>query len=71
MQLIAVPGASQVTSCAFGGPGMDQLYITTASAGIDAAKLVEGGDEVNAGHLFKFDMGGSGVTGMQTNLYKI
>ena len=50
---------------------MDQLYITTASAGIDAAKLVEGGDEVNAGHLFKFDMGGSGVTGMQTNLYKI
>lgn len=71
IQMIAVPGASQVTSCAFGGPKLDQLYITTASAGIDGAKLAEGSEEANAGHLFKCDMSNSDVTGMPANLYNL
>lgn len=35
---IAVP-AARTTSCAFGGPRLDQLYITTARAGLTAAQL--------------------------------
>jgi hypothetical protein len=30
---IAVPGASKITSCAFGGPQLDTLYITSAGGG--------------------------------------
>jgi sugar lactone lactonase YvrE len=31
--------ASQVTSCTFGGPDLDELYVTTARRGLDARKL--------------------------------
>lgn len=35
---VTVP-APRVTSCAFGGPRLDQLYITTARTGLDAQQL--------------------------------
>jgi len=38
--VIAVP-VSQPTSCAFGGPGMSDLYVTTASIGLSEAELSE------------------------------
>jgi sugar lactone lactonase YvrE len=47
-RLVRLP-ASLVTSVAFGGPDLDQLYITTASAGLDAGRLAA---EPFAGDLF-------------------
>ena len=66
-----VPFASQVTSCAFGGPNLDQLYITTASAGIAPDAVVDGGDERNAGHLFVLDLSDEGVRGVESFSYKL
>jgi D-xylonolactonase len=43
---IALP-ASQVTSCAFGGPRLDRLFVTTAAMGRE--------DEPSAGALFEVD----------------
>lgn len=34
VEVIEVPGVSQVTACAFGGPAMTTLYITTSRAGL-------------------------------------
>lgn len=41
---------SQVTSCAFGGPNLQDLYITTASAGLSLAQRAE---QPQAGALFR------------------
>lgn len=41
---------SQVTSCAFGGPGLTTLYVTSARVGLDAAALAR---EPLAGGLFE------------------
>ena len=70
MKKYSVPGSSQVTSCAFGGPELDQLYITTASAGIDEAKWAAGQDEESAGHLFRLDLSGEGIKGVPSFSYK-
>jgi sugar lactone lactonase YvrE len=40
LQEIAIP-ALNVTSCTFGGPELDRLYITTARYGLDTAQLEE------------------------------
>jgi sugar lactone lactonase YvrE len=48
--------AAHVTSCAFGGPGLDQLYITTAA-----------GPGSSAGALFTCP---AGVTGLPTHAYQ-
>ena len=56
-RVVEVPGG-QVTSCAFGGPGLERLYITTARIGLDAAGLAE---EPLAGHLFVCEPGVAGV----------
>ena len=64
-----VPGAEQVTLCAFGGAHLDQLYITTAACGIAEARLES--DQVNAGHLFKLDLSGEGIKGVKANSYKL
>ena len=48
----------QVTSCAFGGPELDTLYITTASLRMDRAALAE---QPLAGALFAADPGVRGL----------
>jgi sugar lactone lactonase YvrE len=47
IERIAVPGASKITSCAFGGKDLNDLYITSASENVDPEK------EPYAGSLFK------------------
>jgi sugar lactone lactonase YvrE len=44
---IPVPGARCVTSCAFGGAALDELYITTAAGGTKPA------EQPHAGHLLR------------------
>jgi D-xylonolactonase len=51
------------TSCAFGGPGLDRLFITSASRGLTRAELEE---QPNAGGLF---MTAPGVTGVAEALF--
>ncbi len=51
---IRVP-ASQTTACAFGGPDMDRLYITSARTGLKEEQLK--GQEPHAGGLFCADPG--------------
>jgi sugar lactone lactonase YvrE len=46
---IALP-ARQVTNCCFGGPGLDELYLTSARQGLGAGELHE---EPLAGALFR------------------
>ena len=52
LEEIGVP-ASQVTSCAFGGPGLDQLFITTAADQLD----LRAPENLLAGSLFVADPG--------------
>lgn len=49
LERIAVP-ASQTTSCAFGGPNLDELYITSARVGLSEQQLIE---TPNAGGVFR------------------
>ena len=49
---------SRPTSCAFGGPKLDRLYVTSARIGLDAATLAR---EPQAGGIFAFDPGVSGL----------
>ena len=49
---------SRPTSCAFGGPQLDQLFITSASIGLDATQLAA---EPQAGGLFVASPGVSGL----------
>ncbi|MFW5688652.1 MAG: SMP-30/gluconolactonase/LRE family protein, partial [Spirochaetota bacterium] len=55
---ISVP-AARVTSVMFGGSDLDDLYITTARVGIDAASLAE--DQPHAGGLFRIRPGVRGI----------
>lgn len=50
---IALP-AAQITSCAFGGDGLDELYITSAARGLSATDLAE---QPHAGAVFRCDPG--------------
>jgi len=54
---IAMPVA-RPTSCAFGGPGLDRLYVTSASVGLDEATLAM---QPNAGGLFMLSPGVRGL----------
>ncbi len=56
-QTIPVP-ASRVTSCAFGGPNLDELYITTARIGLSETDLTA---QPHAGGLFRTRPGVCGV----------
>ncbi len=49
--------ASQLTSCAFGGPDLDELYVTSARARLSDAELRE---QPHAGGLFRLRPGVSG-----------
>jgi sugar lactone lactonase YvrE len=51
-RVIALP-ASQITSCAFAGPNLDRLFVTSAAMGRD--------DEPLAGALFEIDAGVRGL----------
>jgi sugar lactone lactonase YvrE len=51
LEVIRLPVA-QPTSCAFGGPGLTRLFITTASQGLDAASNANG----LAGAVFAADL---------------
>ena len=48
----------QVTSCCFGGPNLDQLFVTTARREMDAAAIKA---EPLAGGLFQADVGAEGL----------
>jgi sugar lactone lactonase YvrE len=54
---ISLP-CSQVTSCAFGGPELKTLYITTAAVGLPAERLEQ---EPLAGGLFAINIDIAGV----------
>ena len=49
---------SNITSCAFGGPGLDTLYITSACVGMSEATLAE---QPHAGGLFAVKPGYRGI----------
>ena len=54
---LALP-CRQVTSCCFGGPNLDQLFVTTARRGMDAVAVKA---EPLAGGLFQADVGVKGL----------
>lgn len=56
---ILVPGAQLVTSCCFGGPSLDQLYVTTSTEALRPADL---GEQPAAGYIFRADPGARGQT---------
>jgi sugar lactone lactonase YvrE len=53
-EVVEVP-AKKVTACTFGGPDLDQLFITTSREGLDP------GDDPLAGSLFRAAVGVSGL----------
>lgn len=57
LQTIPMP-VRRVTSCAFGGPDLDRLYITTASVGLSEEELAE---QPLAGGLFMIEPGVKGL----------
>ena len=57
LQKIEMP-VSRPTSCAFGGPNLDRLYVSSASIGIDETALTM---QPNAGGLFMFTPGVQGI----------
>jgi sugar lactone lactonase YvrE len=60
--VLPVP-VSQPTSCAFGGPGMTDLYVTTASIGLSEAELSE---QPLAGRLLRLRPGPVGLPSTTT-----
>lgn len=56
LRTVEVPVA-RVTSCAFGGADLDQLFITTASTGLTGAEVA---DQPLAGALFRIEPGTRG-----------
>ena len=57
LERLALP-CRQVTSCCFGGPNLDQLFVTTARQEMDAAAIKA---EPLAGGLFQADVGVKGL----------
>ena len=58
---VAVP-ARHVTSCAFGGPGLRDLYMTTARIGFSESDLAH---QPHAGGLFRARPGVAGVAAFE------
>ncbi|XP_060119623.1 regucalcin-like [Heteronotia binoei] len=63
IQMIKLP-VDQTTSCCFGGPDYSELYVTSASQGMDAAAWSR---EPQAGNVFKIT--GLGVKGVPSYSY--
>jgi sugar lactone lactonase YvrE len=57
LKSVPIP-ARLVTSCAFGGPGLDDLYVTTAALALDADALRS---QPHAGALFRLRPGVPGL----------
>jgi D-xylonolactonase len=57
---IAMP-VQRPTSCAFGGPQLDTLFVTSAAIGLDSAALA---DQPRAGGLFTVQPGATGIAEM-------
>ena len=57
LETVEMP-VSRPTSCAFGGPNLDRLYITSASIGLDETAVRM---QPNAGGLFMFTPGVQGI----------
>jgi sugar lactone lactonase YvrE len=57
LETIELP-ATQITACAFGGPDLDELYITSARTGLDEAALAR---QPHAGGIFKVRPGVRGL----------
>ncbi|QHW35531.1 SMP-30/gluconolactonase/LRE family protein (plasmid) [Paenibacillus rhizovicinus] len=62
LAVIDVP-AALVSSCTFGGSGLDELYITTARMGLDGEQLRK---QPGAGGLYRYK---AGVRGMPSNRF--
>jgi sugar lactone lactonase YvrE len=60
-RIVEIP-AAQVTKCAFGGPDLATLYVTTAAIGRDRA------EDPLAGHVFAVDTGG--IRGLPANILR-
>jgi sugar lactone lactonase YvrE len=58
LDMVTVPSARQTTSCAFGGPNLDELFITSARDGLKDHELAE---QPEAGSLFRARVGVRGV----------
>lgn len=58
LSLLPLP-VQRPTSCVFGGPGMDRLFVTSATIGLDDAALAA---QPHAGGLFMAEPGVRGVT---------
>lgn len=63
LQTIMLP-CSQITSCAFGGPGLTTLFITSAANGLSAQQLEQ---EPLAGGLFALNLA---IAGVPANLFR-
>jgi len=62
LEKIAIP-AMNVTSCAFGGQGLNELYITSARKGLDNPALAA---YPHTGGLFRLE---TNITGMPTFVF--
>ena len=56
------PGAKLTTSCAFGGPNLNELYITSASDGLTEQDKEQ---QPLAGSLFRAELDVSGVAAFE------
>ncbi len=59
LDVVHVPGAKHVTSCALGGKDLNDLYITTAAQGVDSE--ADKRDQPHAGSLFRVRVQSRGV----------
>ena len=57
VRIVPLP-ASQITSCVFGGPDLDRMFVTSAYCGLTDAALAS---EAQAGALFEIDPGVRGI----------
>ena len=64
LQTVEIPGARRITSCCFGGPNLDELYVTSCADGFTDEDYAE---QPNAGSLFKIT--GLGVRGVPSEKF--
>ena len=62
----------RVTSCAFGGKNLDQLYVTSANCGLrlDVGEEKWLREQKDAGKLFVLDFHGTSVKGVKASRFK-